>query len=111
MDTAEDVGASIITLLLHYSTLRLLKAGRVNDVEQHGEEEIADQDREGGIHHRLSRSTADAHRAFARGQSFVTANENDEYPETERFRETHDDIAIPGPAHHVRHVVRAVNLE
>jgi hypothetical protein len=62
MDTAEDVGASIVT-----PPLRLLIAGRVNDVEQHGEKKIADQDREGGIHHRLSRSAADAHRAFARG--------------------------------------------
>ena len=52
----------------------------------------------------------DADCAFARGQSFVATDEHDEHPETKRFRQAHDDVAIARPAHHVRHVISAVNV-
>ena len=94
-----DGGASIIathklsTLNWQLSTpkafgvnyLILLISRRVNDVEQHGQEKIANQNRERSVHHRLSRGPADANRAFAGGQSLVATDEYDEYSETERF--------------------------
>ena len=98
MEGSRDGGASIIAthkltthnsqLSIHYSnalSLHSLIPRRVNDVERHGEEKIADQNRERGVHHRFSRGPADAHRAFACGQSFVATDEHDEYSKTERF--------------------------
>jgi len=67
------------------SLRRLLIPGRVNNVEQHGEEKIANQNRERGIHYRFSRGPTDADRAFACGQSFVATDEHDQYSETECF--------------------------
>src|SRR6266404_8639824 len=90
---------------------RSLIARRVNDVEQHREKEIANQDCERAVHHRLSRGATHADRALARGQSLVTTNEDNQNSETERFRQAHDDVPVPRPAHHVGHVVGAVNLE
>src|SRR5215208_823194 len=63
----------------------LLIAGRINNVEHHGEKKIANQDRERCVHHRLSGRPADANCSFARGQSFLATDEYDEYPKTERF--------------------------
>ena len=86
-------------------------ARRVNDVEQHREKEIANQDCERAVYHCLCRGAPHAHRALARGQSLVATNEDNHNAETESFRQAHDDVAVPGPAHHVSHVVGAVNLE
>ena len=61
----------------------LLISGWINDVEHHGEKKIANQDRERGVHHRLSGGPTDANRSLACGQSFLATDENDEYPETE----------------------------
>src|SRR6266446_293022 len=93
------------------SSLRLLIPGWVNNVEQHGEEKIANQNRERGIHYRFSRGPTDADRAFACGQSFLATDEHDQYSKTECFRQAHDNIATTCPPHHVRHVIGAVNVE
>src|SRR5947208_17147969 len=80
-------------LSIHYSnalSLHSLIPRRVNDAERHGEEKIADQNRERGVHHRFSRGPADAHRAFACGQSFVATHEHAEHSKTERFSQTKD---------------------
>src|SRR6266704_6618115 len=66
-------------------SLHLLIPRRINNVEQHGEEKIANQNRERGIYHRFSCGPTDADRALACGQSFLATNEHDQYPETERF--------------------------
>jgi hypothetical protein len=63
----------------------LLIPGRINNVERHGEKKIANQDRERGVHHRLSGGPTDANRSLACGQSFLATDEYDEYPETERL--------------------------
>ena len=90
-EALRDVGASVIathklsTLRSQLSTAVLLIPSRVNDVEQHGEEKIANQNRQRGVHHRFRCGPTDAHRAFACGQSFLATNEHDEYSETERF--------------------------
>ncbi|KAG0505325.1 MAG: hypothetical protein Udaeo_13460 [Candidatus Udaeobacter sp.] len=63
----------------------LLIPRRINNVEHHGEKKIADQDRERGVHHCLSGCPTDANCALACGQSFLAADEYDEYSETERF--------------------------
>ena len=63
----------------------LLIACRVDDVEHHGQEKIANQNSERGVDDSFSCRAADAHRAFARGQAFVATNEHDEYSETECF--------------------------
>src|SRR6478609_10834420 len=76
----------------------LLIPRRINNVEHHGEKKIANQDRERGVHHCLSGGPADANCSLACGQSFLATDEHDEYAETERFRETHDDIAAARPA-------------
>src|SRR5213079_230492 len=91
--------------------LALLISRRVNDVEQHREEEITNQDRERRVHYRFGCRATNTDRAFARAQSFLATDEHNYNPETERFRQTHDDVAITSPAHHVRHVISAVNVE
>ena len=58
---------------------------RINDVEQHREKEIANQNRERGVYYRFSRRAADTDGAFARAQSLLAADEHDEDSETERF--------------------------
>ena len=78
---AQTLNSQLATL----NYLILLISRRVNDVEQHGQEKIANQNRERSVHHRLSRGPADADRAFAGGQSLVATNEYDEYSETKRF--------------------------
>src|ERR1700730_3264591 len=90
---------------------RSLVTRRVNDVERHRQEEIANEHGEGGIDHRLGGGTPDTHCAFPSGQSFVTTDEYNEYPETKRFREAHYDVAASRPLHHVRHVIGPVNFE
>src|SRR5207249_9225750 len=93
------------------ATFQSLISGRINYVEQHCEEEIANQDCERRIYHGLSRSAADTDCAFARAQSFLATDEYNQNPEAKRFRQTHDDVAITCPAHHVRHIISAVDLE
>ena len=44
-------------------------------------------------------------------QSFVATDENDQEREAECFRQAHDDVAHLRPAHHVRDVVGAVDIE
>ena len=98
MESSGDGGASIIGIAptfnpqpatlnpeQAFSRSGLLISCRVNDVEQHGEKEIANQNRERSVHHRLSRGPADANRAFAGGQPLVATDEYYEYSETERF--------------------------
>ena len=41
----------------------------------------------------------------------MTTDEHDQNAEAKSLRQTHDDVAVAGPAHHVRHVVGAVYLE
>src|SRR5438552_15503245 len=93
------------------ATFQSLISGRINYVEQHCEEEIANQDRERRIYHGLSRRAADTDCAFARAQSFLATDEYNQNPEAKRFRQTHDDVAITCPAHHVRHIISEVDLE
>src|SRR5690348_9334253 len=89
----------------------LLISRRINDVEQHGEEKITNQNRERGIYHRLSRGPSNADRAFACAQPLLATDEYDEYSETERFRQTHNNVTTTRPAHHVCHVISAINIE
>src|SRR5437667_1005498 len=73
---------------IHYSTtspLGSLISGRVNNVEHHGKEKIANQNRQRRVYHRFSRGSADADSPFARGQTFLATDEHDEYSETECF--------------------------
>src|SRR6266513_3258757 len=117
-----DGGASIMAtheLSTHYSpvsitpktpSLHLLIARRVDDVEHHGKEKIANQNSQRRVHDSFSCRAADAHRAFTCGQTFLATDEHDEYPETECFRQTHDNVTTARPPHHVRHVVSAVNV-
>jgi len=82
-------GASIIaTHIFQLSALDcliLLVSCRINDVEQHREKEIANQDRERGVHYGFSRRATDTDGAFARAQAFLTTDEHNQDPETERF--------------------------
>src|SRR6266403_196082 len=64
-------------------SLRLLIARRVDDVEHHGKEKIANQNSQRGVHDSFSCCAADAHRAFTCGQAFLTTDEHDKYSETE----------------------------
>ena len=89
----------------------LLVSGRINDVEQHRQEEIANQHRERRVHYRFSRGAANTDGAFPRAQSFLATDKYNQNPKTKRFREAHDDIAATRPLHHVRHVISAVNVE
>src|SRR5438309_1176912 len=89
----------------------LLVSRRINDVEQHREKEIANQNRERGVHYGFGGRTAHADGAFARAQSLLATDEYNQNPKTKCFREAHDNVAIARPAHHVRHVVSAVNVE
>src|SRR6266480_1515547 len=91
--------------------LILLISRRINDVEQHREKEIANQNRERGVYYRFSRRAADTDGPFARAQSLLATDEYNQNPKAKCFRETHDNVAIARPAHHVRHVVSAVNVE
>src|SRR4030095_6738869 len=84
---------------------------RINDVEQHREKEVANQNRERGVHYRFSGRAADADGAFARAQALLATDEYNQNAKTKRFRQGHDKVAIARPAHHVRHVIRAVDLE
>src|SRR6476661_4843062 len=63
----------------------LLIPRRINNVEHHGEKKIANQDRERGVHHRLSGCPTDANCTLACTQSFLATNEDNEYSETERL--------------------------
>src|SRR4051812_32807798 len=76
-----------------------LIARRVNNVEHHGKEKIANQNRQRRVHYRFSCRSTDADCAFPRGQPFMTTDEHDEYSETECFRDTHDNVTVAGPAH------------
>src|SRR5918996_591411 len=78
---SQGYGAASVQGSTHHSLI----SRRVNNVEQHGEEKIANQHRERGVHDRLSRRPANANRAFACGQSLVATDEHDEDSETERF--------------------------
>src|SRR5438876_3198319 len=89
----------------------LLVSRRINDVEQHREEEIANQHRERGVYHRFRRRSANTDGTFPRAQSLLATDEYNQYPKTECFRQAHDDIATTRPLHHVRHVIGAVNVE
>src|SRR6266581_6221658 len=91
--------------------LILLISRRINDIEQHREEEIADQNRERGVHYRFSGCAADTDCAFTRAQSFLATDEYNQNPKNKCFREAHDNVAITCPTHHVRHVIGAVDLE
>src|SRR5438876_11107840 len=93
------------------ATFQSLISGRINYVEQHCEEEIANQDRERRIYHGLSRRAADTDCAFARAQSFLATDEYNQNLEAKRFRQAHDDVALTRREHHVRHVIIAVDLE
>ena len=86
-------------------------ARRINDVERHSQEKIANEDGQRAVHDCLGGGATDADCALARGQSFVATNEDDEDSETERFRQPHDNVAVARPAHHVRHVIGAVDFE
>src|SRR6266480_64334 len=89
----------------------LLVSGWINDVEQHRQKEIANQNGQRRIHHGFSRRAADTDGAFPRAQSFLAADKYNQNPETKCFRKAHDDIATTRPLDHVRHVIRAVDLE
>src|SRR5215471_8620054 len=89
----------------------LLISSRVNNVEHHGKEKIANQNRQRRVHYCFSGSSTNADCAFACGQPFMATDEHDEYSETERFGQSHDDVTIARPTYHVRHVVSAVNVE
>src|SRR5260370_4939194 len=93
------------------SQLLLLIAGRVNDVEEHGQEKITDQNGERSVDDRFSSGATDADRPLARGQSFVATDEDNKNAEAKRFRQTHDNVPTSGPAHHVRHVISAVHFQ
>src|SRR5882724_12814028 len=97
LDSFGDGGASIMAaheLSTHHSPLSIapktpslhsLIARRVDDVEHHGKEKIANQNSQRRVHDSFSCCAADAHRAFACGQAFVATDEHDEYSETECF--------------------------
>src|SRR5206468_1929676 len=70
------------------ATFQSLISGRINYVEQHCEEEIANQDRERRIYHGLSRRAADTDCAFARAQSFLATDEYNQNPEAKRDRKS-----------------------
>src|SRR4029077_14737747 len=89
----------------------LLVSRGINDVEQHREEEIANQHRERGVYYRFSRRTANADSTFARAQSFLATDKHNQDPKTKCFRQPHDNIATTRPLHHVRHIIGAVNVE
>src|SRR6266508_2971849 len=91
--------------------LILLISRRINDVEQHREKEIANQNRERGVYYRFSGRAADTDGPFASAQSLLSTDEYNQNPKTKCFREAHDNVAIARPTHHVRHVIRAVDLE
>src|SRR6266536_5433498 len=90
--------------------LILLVSRRINDVEQHREKEIANQNRERGVHYGFSGRTAHADGAFTRAQSLLATDEYNQNPKTKCFREAHDNVAIARPTHHVRHVIRAIDF-
>jgi hypothetical protein len=91
VDIFGDGGASIIVAQTFNSQpaslncAALLIPRRINNVEQHGKEKIANQDRERGVHHCLSGGPTDANCSLACGQSLVATDENDKYSETERL--------------------------
>src|SRR5205807_9331898 len=66
-------------------SLHTLIARRIDDVEHHGKEKIANQNSQRRVHDSFSCRAADAHRAFACGQAFMATDEHDEYSEAECF--------------------------
>src|SRR3989442_6746851 len=70
---------------------------RINDVEQHREKEVANQNRERRVHYSFSGRAADADRAFARAQSLLATDEYNQNAITKRFRQCHDNVAIARP--------------
>ena len=54
----------------------LLVSRGINDVEQHREEEIANQHRERGVYYRFSRRAANTDGTFARAQSFLATDKH-----------------------------------
>src|SRR3954452_13651315 len=92
-----DGGASIMAthkLSTHHCSLSMIPktpsllsliARRVDDVEHHGKEKIANQNSQRGVHDSFSCRAANAHRAFACGQAFLATDEHDKYSETECF--------------------------
>src|SRR5438094_1030017 len=93
------------------SRTALLVSRWINDVEQHREEEIANQHRERGVYYRFSSRAANTDGTFPRAQSFLATDEHNQNPKTKCFRQAHDNIATTRPFHHVRHVIGAVNVE
>src|SRR5213596_3171690 len=67
----------------------LLVSRRINDVEQHREKEVANQNRERRVHYSFSGRAADADRAFARAQSLLATDEYNQNAKTKRFRQGH----------------------
>src|SRR5882724_12021175 len=63
----------------------LLVSRWINDVEEHREEEIANQNCERRVNYRFGRRAADTDCAFARAQSFLATNEYNQNPKTECF--------------------------
>src|ERR1043166_4077325 len=102
------------TLNSQLSTLNyliLLISRRINDVEQHREKEIANQNRERGVHYRFSGRAPDTDGAFTRAKSLLATDEYNQNPKTKCFRKAHDNVATARPAHHIRHVISAVDLK
>src|SRR2546430_2699945 len=76
-----------------------------------GQEKITDQNSERSVNDCFGGGAADTDRAFARGQSFVATDEDDENAEAKCFREAHDNVAASRPADHVGHVISSVHFE
>ena len=64
---------------------RSLISGRINNIQRHGQEKIRNQDRQRRNHHRFRRGPPHPHCPLPGGQSFVTADENDQDAEDEGF--------------------------
>ena len=81
----EDSRASIITIFQvsaldqQLSTGPSLVSRRENDVQEHGQEKIRNQNSQRCVHHGLGRRPAHANRPLARGQAFVATDKNNEH--------------------------------
>src|SRR6266511_6282767 len=83
--------------------LILLISRRINDVEQHREKEIANQNRERGVYYRFSGRAADTDGPFARAQSLLATDEYNQNPKTKCFRQALHNVAIARTTPHVPH--------
>ena len=81
---------------------------RENDVQPHREEEIHNQNGKRRVHDSFRCRPTDADRAFARSETFVTTDEDNQDRKNARLRHGHDDVPGPRPADHVCDVIRAV---